>query len=125
LGRITKIRAEQTRADEKYDPSGHSLATDSEVESRIRKHSALFHHGRDDNSKMTFDADGKLTDIRVWDETDTLLLQHSEFTYDLSGNLTTLVKTVWEEDGAEYTKLQKDFLTVNGILTEIQNRIIT
>jgi septation ring formation regulator EzrA len=124
MGGVTKIRARQTRAEEAYDISGGNLATDKEVETRVRKHSALFHHYRDDNTHFHFDVDGNLNKIVISDDSDTDKYQQSDFTFDSDGNLSSIIKEIWDPEGNQYVKMQKDFLFVDGNLTEIQNRII-
>jgi len=126
MARLTKLRAPQTRASEKYDTGGENLATDAEVEKRVRKHSALFHHNRDDNSEFNFDADGNLAQITVTDPLGIEVLQQSDFTFSLDGNLSQIIKEIWDEEGNQYVKFQKDFIfDSNGNLETIENRIIS
>ena len=124
MGRLTKIRSSQTRAKEEYNPSGDNLATDNEVESRVKKNEELFLGNRDENQKMTFDVEGNLTDLRKWDDTDTILLEHNEYVYT-NGDLTSITETVWDDLGEEYTKMTKTFLRTNGTVSEIQNRLVS
>jgi hypothetical protein len=125
MARLTKLRAHQTRASERYDTEEENLATDQEVEQRVRKHSALFHGFRDDNTHFDFDTSGNLAQIITQDPTDTNLYKQSDFTFDTSGNLTQIIKEIWDHEGQSYVKMQKDFIfDSNGNLIEIQNRII-
>lgn len=125
MARLTKLRSTQTRAAERYDTEEENLATDREVELRVRKHSALFHSYRDDNTHFTFDASGDLTQIITQDPTDVSLYKQADFSFDASGNLTQIIKEVWDHEGNSYVKMQKDFsFDASGNLTEIQNRII-
>lgn len=123
MGRVTKLRGAQTRASEKYDPSGQSLASDSEVEARVRLHSTLFHHNRDDVIKLLFDIDQNLTDIKTFNnDAEDLLLAHSAFTF-INGEITEIDKKVYAQDGSElYMHLKKTFnFDANGNLTSITN----
>ena len=123
---VTKLRGRQTRASEKYDPSGQGLASDSEVEARVRQHSTLFHHNRGDVTKLTFDSEENLTDIKTYiDDDESILLAHSNFTFT-EGNLSEINKKVYTVDGSEiYMHLKKSFtFTVNGTLDKIINEKI-
>lgn len=123
MARVTKIRAPQTRAAEKYDIVEESLATDNEVETRVRKHSSLFHHNRNDNTQFIFDSLGRLSEINIIKPGTIELLQKSIFTFDIDNNLSNITKTIY--DGLEiYTTLSKDFIYLNGNLLEIQNKTL-
>jgi len=119
---VTKLRGRQTRASEKYDPSGTGLASDSEVEARVLQHSSLFHHNREDVIKLTFDINGNLTDIKTFNnDAEGILLGHSSFVFT-NGDLTRIEKKVYLEDGSGlYMHLTKDFTYLNGNLDKIIN----
>ena len=123
---VTKLRGRQTRASEKYDPSGTGLASDSEVEARIRKHSELYHHNRNDVTKLYFDTNENLTDIKTYnDSNENVLLAHSAFEF-IDGNLSKIIKKVYENNGAKlYMHLEKIFsFDINGNLESIANNKI-
>jgi len=123
---VTKLRGRQTRASEQYNPSGTGLASDSEVEARVRQHSSLFHHNRNDYTKLYFDTSGNLTDIKTFsDAIETLLLAHTAFTF-LNGNLNTIDKKVYNENGIGLylNTIQTFNFDVNGNLTSIDNKKI-
>jgi len=127
VGGVTRLRSHQTRASERYDLEQENLATDQEVETRVRKHSSLFHHNRNDNTELEFDAQGNLSEINVYSEDGLILLARSTFSFDAGGNLNSINKKVYEMDGSEiYMELQKDFVfDTNGNLSDIQNTKIT
>lgn len=108
---VTKLRGRQTRANDKYDPLGNGLASDAEVESRVRQHSSLFHHNRTDVTKLLFGTDGALTDIKTFNnEEEDILLAHSAFSFDDFGNLISIDKKVYTVDGSElYMNTVKTF----------------
>ena len=125
MPRLTKLRAHQTRASERYDIEEENLATDKEVEERVRKHSRLFHKFRDDNTYFNFDTEGNLTQILTKDQTNTDILQQVDFSFDVAGNLSSIVKEVFDENLDRYLKLQKNFnFDVNGNLESIENIVI-
>lgn len=123
---VTKLRGRQTRASEKYDPSGTGLASDAEVEARVKSHSSLYHHNRDEVIKLTFDTNENLTDIKTFNNnTEDILLAHSNFTFS-NGNLIEINKKVYKEDGsALYMHLRKTFsFDINGNISSIGNEKI-
>lgn len=105
---ITKTRGTQSRANEQYNPNSDSLATDKEVEDRVKKHSAFFHSSRNQFTEYVLDGSGTLTDIMTYvDDTKTQLHNQSNFTYTL-GVLTEINKRVYENDGITlYSHTQK------------------
>ena len=120
---VTKLRGRQTRASEKYDPSGTGLASDAEVEARVKKHSELYHHNRDDVTRLYFDTSENLTDIKTYtDSNENVLLAHSAFTYS-DGNLSKIINKVYEKDGSTlYSHIEKIFsFDANGNLETITN----
>jgi len=120
MARVTKLRAKQTRAGEKYTGDNNSLATDGEVEARTLKHSANFHHNRNDYTKFNF-TDGVLTEIETYDNSnlDNLLAKSTfEFT---NGTLTNITKIIYNEDGTVYTELSKDLNYENFTINSIEN----
>ena len=125
MARLTKLRARQTRAAEEYSADDFNLATDGEVETRVRKHSALFHHNRNDKTEFTFNAQGDLIRMEILTPNGIDLLQQTDFVYDINGNMTTVIKEVFDEDLNQYVKLQKDFnFDGNGNISSIDNNII-
>lgn len=125
MARVTKFRSRQTRAADTYSADDENLATDGEVEQKVRKHSTLFHGVRDNNTHFIFDADGNLSQIITQDPANAELYKQTDFVFDANGNLSQIVKEIKDVDGSSYTKLQKDLLfDINGNLNEIQNRII-
>jgi len=123
---ITRLRGRQTRASEKYDPSGTGLASDKEVESRVRQHSSLFHHNRNDVIKLTFDSNRNLTDIKTFNnDNEDVLLAHSSFTFS-GDDITEIDKKVYSEDGTTlYMHLKKTFtFDTEGTLVSIENNKI-
>ena len=123
---VTKLRGKQTRANEKYDPSGAGLASDAEVEARVKLHSSLFHHNRDDITKLIFDINNNLTDIKTFNNAnEDILLAHSSFTF-VNGEISVIDKKVYKSDGLSlYLHLTKTFLfDANGNLTSIDNKKI-
>jgi hypothetical protein len=110
MGRLTKLRGSQTRASEAFNPtSDDQLATDKEVNERVLKHSSQFHHNRNDRTEFLFDIDGNLSEIKVYNADKTSLYQRTIFTF-VNGEITSMLKTVYNEDGSVYTSLQKDFV---------------
>jgi len=124
MGRVTKIRASQTRAGEAYTKQDNSLATDREVEERVKKHSTLFHHNRNDNTIFSFDADGNLTSIEIKDPDTNDTLQKTDLSFDTDGNLSIIEKTIYDSADTVYTKLKKtlDF-DADGNLSSISNEL--
>jgi len=123
---VTRLRGKQTRANEKYDPKGAGLASDAEVEARVQQHSSLFHHNRTDVTKLIFDTQGDLTDIKTFNNDDEdILLAHSAFTFS-DGNISVIEKKIYSSDGsALYMHLKKTFnFDANGSLQNIQNEKI-
>ena len=120
MGRITKFRAPQTRAAEEYDTSGENLATDKEVETRVRKHSSLFHHFRNDNTSFNFDNEGNLAQILVKNENDDVLTQ-VDFDF-VDGDLNKITKEI-KDEGQSYVKYEKTFIFDDGTLSSIDNKI--
>jgi len=121
MGRVTKIRARQTRANEKYTADDTSLATDGEVETRVRQHSSLFHHARNEVIKLYF-TNGDLTNITTYDnDAEDNILIDTSFVY-ANGDLTEIEKVTFNSDGSEYLHLSKSFeYDVDGNLVKINN----
>jgi len=121
MARKTRIRGAGTRAADKYDPSSESLATDSEVEQRARKHSEIFHNAREQVTKLIKDDDGILTHIKKYNNADEdILLQNSEFSY--SGTLLqTITQYYYDTQGNLYMQLKKTFEYNGSELTGIRN----
>jgi len=125
MARLTKLRAKQTRAGDKYAPSEENLATDAEVEARVRKHSQIFHGVRDDNTVFSFDADGILNAIDSYKPGNTEKLKHSEFSFDSDGSLTGIYIEIYDINLNSYVKKQKDIsYDSDGIITGISNTIL-
>ena len=123
MARLTKLRGAQTRASETFSPGTDNLATDTEVEERVQKHSWLFHGRRDENIKLIFDANGQLQGMEKLGLANELLSNVS-FSFQLDGTLSTMVNEKFNLDGTTYIKQQKDFIFVGGNLDEIQSRIL-
>jgi len=126
MGGVTKLRGRQTNASKIYDPLGTGLASDGEVEARVKLHSALYHHNRNDVTKLLFDDDQNLTDIKTFNnENEDILLAHSAFTFD-NGNISEIDKKIYSEDGNTlYIQLKKTFnFDTNGNLTSIDNKLV-
>jgi len=121
MARLTKIRANQTRAADAYTADNNNLATDGEVEQRVRKHSELFHHNRDDKTVFTYDVNGNLSKLEIYADDNISLLQETSYTY-LNNSILQIVKEVWDADLLQYLKLQKDFIyNASGNIISIQN----
>ena len=121
---VTKLRGRQTRASEKYDPSGTGLASDSEVEARVKLHSALFHHNRNDVIKLVFDTAGNLSEINTFNNAaEDILYGSSIFTFDSRGNLNLITQKVYNQDGLSlYSHIDKIFtFDVDDNLVSIKN----
>lgn len=123
MARLTKLRAHQTRASESYDTEEENLATDKEVEQRVRKHSWIFHGNRDDTTEFTFSNDN-IQSIET--KNGTSLYKKTDFTFDSDGNIQTLIKEYFDENLQSYVKMKKDFLfDSDGNIQNIQNTILT
>ena len=127
MGGITKLRGIQTRASDSYNPDDVGLASDAEVEARVRKHSKYFHHNRDDVTKLTFDSVGNLTEIKTYNnDNEDKLYAESLFDFDDLGNLTEIEIKIYEEDSDDlYMHLKKTFnFDDYGNLTKIDNEVV-
>jgi hypothetical protein len=126
MGFKTKIRGEQTKAGQSYNPaSEHSLATDKEIENRSLKHEKFFHHSRTEFTRYVYTGNMSLSEIKTFLEaTEENLLVHTEFTYN-NGDLELIDKKVYEDTGELYEHTQKTLVYSNGILTEMNtNKIV-
>lgn len=114
---FTKTRGTQSRASEQYNPNSDSLATDKEVEDRVRKHSSFFHSNRNEFTEYVLDVNGVLTDIMTYaDDTKMHIHNQTNFIYTL-GVLTEINKRVYESDGITlYSHTTK---TLNYIGTDL------
>ncbi len=120
----TRIRGDQTKAGDVYDPSKGGLSTDREVEDRVLKHSSLFHGNRNDFTKYIKSGE-ILTDIKVYESVNELqLFRHTAFTY-LGELLTQTDKIVYNLDNSIYTHLRKSFNYVNGELVNVDTEKVT
>jgi len=122
MARLTKMRARQTRAADNYSASDESLATDGEVERRVRKHSAIFHGIRDDNTEFIFE-DGVLSSIKVYLPDTDDVIKSSDFTFD-NGILTGIYNEVYDLELDVYVKKQKDLsYDSTGTIESIKNTL--
>jgi len=120
---VTKLKGRQTSANDKYDPSGTGLASDREVELRVQQHSQMFHHNTNDVIKLYF-TDGLLSSIKTFNNDDEdILLGETTFTFE-SGDLSEIVKKIYNDKGELYMHLKKTFIFNNGELLKITNEKI-
>ena len=125
MARLTKLRAKQTRAGDNYTADDSNLATDGEVEARVRKHSSIFHGVRDDDTVFSFDDSGNLSNITAYIKDGSDVLKDTDFSFDASGNLVTIISEVFDMELNSYAKKQKDFYyDENNNINKIINIII-
>lgn len=117
---ITKTRGSQTRAGEEYNPLSDGLASDREVEDRVKRHSADFHSNRNEFTEYILDEFGVLTDIMSYaDDTKTQIYTQTNFVYT-EGSLTQINKRIYEPDGITlYAHTQKVLNYVGDTLVDI------
>ena len=125
MARLTKLRARQTRAGDSYTADNSNLATDGEVEARVRKHSAIFHGTRNDDTTFSFDGEGNLSNITVCASGTSDILKSVDFIFDENGNLSSMINEVFDLELNSYIKKQKDLsYNTNGNIENISNTIL-
>lgn len=120
---VTRIRGLQTTAGASFDSKDeNNLATDREVEERIKKHSYMFHNNGNGKTEFEFDEDNNITSIKIFDNENNIK-QESTFLFE-SGILTKIVKEIFDENQISYSKIQKDFVYNNGNIQLVTNILV-
>jgi hypothetical protein len=110
MGGVTKLRVQQTRADEKYDPIGDSIASDKEVEARVKKHSSMFHDSREEYKEFVYTSK-LLTELNTYyDVGKTIKAETNDYVYSGNKTLISTERKIYDDDGVTlYSHIIKTF----------------
>ena len=122
---LTKIRSRQTRAADEYSPEGDNLATDTEVENRVRKHSSIFHNIRNFDIKFEFNSNDDISKITYYKQGTTDVLKEANFTYNSDNDIDTITKEIFDNDLNSYNKVKIEFTYDNGDIKNIKNTVLS